>query len=122
MQLALETMRNILRLIQLAQKIGELLHTYIMYDNYNAPYLFTVDRKCGLKCVVTMKSKKVEVLFKGFKAIIISYKTYGHDIKQLVSDNEQVFNSLKPLLGQLGILMTLTPSSKHNQIAGKNSS
>jgi hypothetical protein len=101
----------------LVNKVGELLHCDVFYDAYKRPYLFAVDRACGLKTIVPLKTKRLNEMFSAFKTIVITFKSYGHEVKQFVSDNEKVFNSAKSFLGNIGILMTFTPSGQHDQIA-----
>ena len=48
-------------------------------------------------------------------AIAAIYNSFGHAVSHLHADAESAFSALKVELGQIGILLTLSPPAQHQQ-------
>ena len=96
--------------------IGEKVNVDIIFDSYAETYLFMEDRFHKLRIIIKLPSKHGKELVQAFEMIQNVYVKYGHRVRGVMSDNEEVFKSIDGALGAMGIILTLVPSGQHNQI------
>jgi hypothetical protein len=64
----------------------------------NTNILFAVDAKTSYVIGVPLKNKTTKSLAEGFDNIMLEYNTYGHSVKEITSDDERNFQSVRNYL------------------------
>jgi hypothetical protein len=96
--------------------IGEKVNMDIIFDSHREPYLFMEDRFHKLRSIAKLPAKSARHIIEVIETVQAFYVQYNHKISGMSSDNEAVFTSIVPALGNMGITLTLMPSGQHNQI------
>lgn len=96
--------------------IGQIINADIIFDEYNAPYLYSEDRHSKMKTIAYIKNKSSKEILQYFQNIIDLYIGHGHSVRKILTDNEEVFRSCSYPMMRKGIIMQFTPSGQHNKI------
>ena len=98
----------------LAMDLWPLSETSLGGNNWG---LQGIDEKSGYLFAEGLKRKGEEELQKGILTILLEIKSYGHTTKEILFDNEQVFNAVGRYVRSLGIEPLYTLSGLHNNLA-----
>jgi hypothetical protein len=104
-----------------ASEIGEHLHADLLPLSSesiggNVWILFVIDEKSGKIDLIPLVSKTAKVISQAWEHLVAMYRSYGHTIKLITTDNERNFESTKTFLGMLGIRLTSTPAGLHQSV------
>ena len=75
------------------------------------------DEKCGYIFMCGMKKKNIVYVEDGIWNIVIEVWSYVHEVKEILFDNEQVFNAAAKFVRSKGIVPLYTPSGLHNNLS-----
>jgi len=78
--------------------------------------LYAVDEKSGYMMMCGMKDKSVESVRSGIRSIVSEVKSFGHQVKQILFDNEVVFNSVGVHVREGYMEPLYTPTGLHNRL------
>jgi hypothetical protein len=96
--------------------IGELVNTDIIFDEYNSPYLNTEDRFSKLRTIAMLKTNSGSEILTALTNVASIYEKRTFKIKQILSENEVVFQYTSYPMAKNGIFMLRTASGEHNKI------
>ena len=74
-----------------------------------------MDEKSGYVIGVPICAKNFQGLLEGLKSIVFTLNSDGHKVDRITTDDEKIFHTVKPLLGQLGIQLEQTPAGQHER-------
>jgi len=79
--------------------------------------LIAVDDKSGYIFMVGLKRKTTEDVEEGINKILLEVISCGHAVKEILFDNEQVFNAVGNFVRNKGVIPLYTPSGLHNNLS-----
>ena len=107
---------------QPASKVGERLAADIwalgcVSLGGNNCILKLVDEKSAYIILVPMKNKTNTIVEEALRVAIAEVNSYGHRVREILFDNEIVFNSVGTYLRERSIVPLYTPSGLHNNLS-----
>jgi hypothetical protein len=105
-----------------AQSVGQRLHmdliilksTSIGQNNF---ILVAVDEKSTYVVGIPTKTKSAKEFEEATREILIEFNRYGHNVSQIITDDEKCLATLRTPLGKLGVVLQPTPAGLHEKKA-----
>lgn len=103
------------------EELGKVIHMDIFFikdaQQKQVPYLMSVEGNTGYVIASKLPSKSQTSLCDCIGRIFDHFKSFGHTISKLYSDNEKVFRSIEPFINSKGASITFSPSGRHERRA-----
>ena len=105
-----------------AELIGEKLFMDLIFYGHetiggNVGAVFSVDEKSSYCWIAGFKNKEKKTINESILKIINHFNQYGHKVKHIVFDDENVLRAQSSMLNIIGIRTTHTPAGLHNKRA-----
>ena len=106
-----------------AESPGIILHMDIMFIKTDptkpkSPFLIAVDDQTNfIMCYDLLRNKTTANLVQAQKKIIFKWRSFGHNVKEIHTDRENVFNATEPFLNEIYISLKVSAPEQHNRKA-----
>lgn len=96
--------------------IGELINADLIFDRVGNTYLYLEDRFHKLRAIYHLADKQTDTIVEHIRELASFYKSYGKQIRKIVTDDEATFRAMSNPLGRIGIQVGQTSPGDHNKI------